>query len=75
MKNPMQEHEALILDMLLPIIADHFGQTGCDMTEAALAVFLSLDTILQSQGFPSDSLQMAVNACALVTHESPGGLQ
>ena len=45
------------------------------MTEAALAVFLSLGAIPQSQGFTSDSLLMAIKGSALTTHDSPEGLQ
>ena len=75
MKNHMQKHEAFILDVLLPVIADHARRTGCDMTEAAFAAFLSLGTILQSKGFTSDDLLMAIKASALTTHESPEGLQ
>lgn len=71
----MKKHERFLLDELLPLIANHAERAGCDMTEAAFAVFLSMGTILHSQGFTADSLLLAIRASAVTTHDAPEGLQ
>lgn len=75
MNNRIKKHEAFILNTLLPAIVDHAQRVGVNKDEAALAVFLSMGTILQSQGFTADSLLTAIKGSALSTHDAPGGLQ
>lgn len=75
MTNAMEKHEEFVLDYLLPIIMAHAAQVKCEPEEAALAVFMSLGTILQARGFTPDSLLMAIQGSALASHEAPEGLQ
>ncbi|CAM5185476.1 hypothetical protein CDEN61S_04148 [Castellaniella denitrificans] len=75
MQNAMTQHEAFILDTVLPIIVNHARAVNCDTTEAALAVFLALGTLLLTRGFTSDSLLAAIKASAISAHDAPGGLQ
>ena len=71
----MQKHEGFIMNTLLPAVISHARNIGVSSDEAALAAFLSLGTILQTQGFTADSLMTAIKASALSTHEAPEGLQ
>ena len=73
--NPMQKHEAFILDDLLPVVATHARSVGVSLDEAALASFLALGTILLSKGFTDVSLLAAIKASALTTHDAPKGMQ
>lgn len=73
--NPMQKHEAFILDSLLSMVAAHARSVGVSLDEAALASFLALGTILLSKGFTDASLLAAIKASALTTHDAPEGMQ
>lgn len=73
--NPMQKHEAFILDGLLPVVAAHARSVRVSLDEAALASFLALGTILLSKGFTDASLLAAIKASALTTHDAPKEMQ
>ena len=73
--NPMQKHEAFILEGLLPMVAAHARNVGVGLDEAALASFLALGTILLSKGSTDASLLAAIKSSALTTHHAPEGMQ
>lgn len=60
--NPMEKHEKFIMDLMLPGIFAHSEKVKCDPIEAAMAVFLSLGTILQERGFTDADLFHAIKA-------------
>lgn len=73
--NPMQKHEAFILDELLPAVVNHAHRIGVSSDEAALTSFMALGTVLQTKGFDADTLLMAIQGSALATHDAPEGFQ
>lgn len=73
--NPMQKHEAFILDELLPAVVNHAHRLGVTSDEAALASFMALGTALQAKGFTAKSLLMAIQGSALITHDAPEAMQ
>lgn len=73
--NPMQKHEAFILDELIPAVVNHARRVGVTSDEAALASFMALGTVLQAGGFTAESLLMAIEGSALATHDAPEGFQ
>ncbi|MBV2179909.1 MAG: hypothetical protein KUL86_01590 [Castellaniella sp.] len=75
MDNATTNHEAFILDVVLPVIMGQARAVNCDPLEAALAVFMSLGTLLLTRGYTPDSLLQAIRASAVTTHDAPGGLQ
>ncbi len=75
MKNAMDKHEPFIMDTLLPLVMAHSARVKCTPDEAALAVLMSMGTILQTRGYTADSLLMAIQGSAHSTHDAPGGLQ
>lgn len=75
MTNPMQKHEPFILDRLLPMVSDHAAQLGVDSSEAVMAAFLALGTVLQYRGFTAESLLMSLKSSAISTHNAPEVLQ
>ncbi len=75
MDNAMTKHEGFILDTVLPVIMGQARALNCDPLEAALAVFMSLGTLLLTRGYTPDSLLQAIRASAATTHDAPGGLQ
>ncbi|MFV9474680.1 hypothetical protein ACM5Q9_09700 [Advenella sp. RU8] len=62
--NPMKKHEKFIMDLVLPCVFAHAQEVKCDPIEAAMAVFLSLGTILQEGGFSDADLFHAIKASA-----------
>lgn len=68
-------HGNFILESILPDIVEQAVDSDRDMIEVALAVFMSLGTILQGCGMTPDSLLAAVKASTLSTHDAPEGLQ
>lgn len=75
MENAMTKHEDFILDAILPAIMGHARAIDCDPLEAALAVFMSLGTLLLTRGCTPDSLLAAIHGSTIATHDAPEGLQ
>ncbi|EPS3502543.1 TPA: hypothetical protein ACGPPO_006679 [Pseudomonas aeruginosa] len=71
----MDTHEQFILDELLPLIVNHAAKNHHPADAVALASFLALGTILQSQGMDRDSLVFAIDASLLPTHDLPETVQ
>lgn len=62
--NPMKKHEKFIIDIVLPLIVAHAQEVKCSAEEAAMAVFVSLATILQHSGITDEDLFFAIKASA-----------
>ena len=75
MENAMINHEAFILDVVLPVIMGQARTVNCDPLEAVMAVFMALGTLLLTRGLTPESLLQAILASAATTHEAPEGLQ
>ncbi len=71
----MDTHEEFILDELLPLIVNHAAKNHHPADAVALASFLALGTILQSNGMDRDSLVFAIDASLLPTHDLPETVQ
>lgn len=71
----VEDHEAFILDVLLPQIVGHARASHTPTEVVALASFLSLATILQAKGLSRASLMQCIDGARLPTiHEAPEGL-
>ncbi len=71
----VEDHEAFILDGLLPQIADYARASETPIEVVVLSVWLALSTILQHKGLGRDTLLKALDAARLDVHEAPEGLQ
>lgn len=72
----VEDHEAFILDELLPRIVGYASASNTPTEVVALASFLSLATILQAKGLSRASLMQCIDGARLPTiHEAPEGLQ
>ncbi|WP_455229838.1 hypothetical protein [Geopseudomonas aromaticivorans] len=72
----VEDHEAFILDTLLPGIVGYARTSGTPSEVVVMACWMSLSTILQTKGLSRDTLMRAIDASRLPTiHEAPEGLQ
>lgn len=72
----VEDHEAFILDELLPRIVGYASASNTPTEVVALASFLSLATILQAKGLSRASLMQCIDGARLpAIHEAPEGLQ
>lgn len=74
-KFSIEEHEAFILDQLLPLIVDYANASKAPTEVVALTCWLSLSTILQSKGFTHSVLMQCLeNSRPPSAYETPEGL-
>lgn len=70
----VQDHEAFLLDEMLPCLVGYANSSQTPAEVVVMAAFLSLATILQSNGLGRDTLMKAIDAARLNPHDAPGGL-
>ncbi|MGP3792518.1 hypothetical protein [Pseudomonas sp. B392_1p] len=74
-KHRVEDHEAFILDELLPHIIGYARASNTPTEVVAMACFLSLATILQAKGLSRESLRQCINGARLPIHDAPEELQ
>lgn len=70
----VEDHEAFILDVMLPQIASYAHASDSPTEVVVIAVWLALSTILQNAGLSRDTLLKGLDAARLDVHEAPEGL-
>lgn len=71
----VEDHEAFILDVLLPQIVGYASASNTPTEVVALASFMTLATILHSKGLSRNTLMQCIDGSLLPTiHEAPEGL-
>ena len=71
----MEDHEEFIFDQLLPLIIGYARTCNIPTEVAALAVFLSLATVLQAKGLNRTILINCIDSARLPTDDQQGVLQ
>lgn len=71
----VEDHEAFILEQLLPLIFSYARSSSTPGEVVALSSFLSLSTILLAKGLSRATLMNAIGASRLPIYDAPEALQ
>lgn len=71
----VEDHEAFLLDDLLPAIVGYAHSKGVPTEVVAFAAFMAMGTIIRSRGVGRDVIIRAIDAMHLPTHEASEVLQ
>lgn len=75
MSNENNNHEAFVIDEILPAVVRHAHGVDVSVDEVATHVMLGMISILQARGHAADELIAAIETSLLPTHNAPEGLQ
>ncbi|MBA1238722.1 hypothetical protein G7015_09565 [Pseudomonas kunmingensis] len=71
----IETHEQFLLSELLPLVIGYAKGNRHPSSAAALASFITLSTVLQSEGFTRNSLIASIDASRMDIHNAPEVLQ